>query len=128
MNKKLEAYYNSSIKEDEIINVEVLERGAGRVKYLEKLVSQQNAIIESQRKTIETIKRVNGILTSRSHERQIEIRGVDKLIKDIVNHFVIDMSNNKVYMDIDEWEDIINKHTGEQNKWNQTQSLLITMA
>lgn len=116
MNKKLEAYYNSSIKEDEIINVEVLERGAGRVKYLEKLVSQQNAIIESQRKTIETIKRVNGILTSRSHERQIEIRGVDKLIKDIVNHFVIDMSNNKVYMDIDEWEDIINKHTGEQNK------------
>lgn len=114
MNKELNDYYNVTIKDGEITKIELLEREAGKIKHLEKIISCQRETIEAQRKTIETIKRVNEILTSRSHERQIETRGADKLIKDLVNHFVIDMPNNTVYINIDEWEVIINKYTGEQ--------------
>jgi len=111
MKKELNDYYKVTIKDNEIVNIELLEREAGKIKHLEKIISCQRETIETQRKTIETIKRVNGILTEPAHEKEIEIRGVNNLIRDLVNYSTCDMSMNRMYINIDEWHEIIKKHT-----------------
>lgn len=113
MNKEHNDYYKVTIKDNEVVKVELLERGSGRTKHLEEIISYQREIIETQRKTIETIKRINGILTEPNHEKHIEIRGAKNLIKDLVNYFTCDCGMNRMYINIDEWHSLIYKHTGE---------------
>lgn len=117
MNKENNDYYKVTIKDNEVVKVELLERGTGKTRHLEEIISYQREIIETQRKTIETIKRVNGILTESDHKKEIERRGAMGLIKDLVNYFTCDYAMDRMYININEWHTITKKHTGEP-KWN----------